>query len=69
MQAMTRAGPKGSSLVVLSLLVNSCTGNQIRVDGLMQASGRNQIWFEPRTGGDVSAELATGNGLLPVRES
>jgi len=30
----------------------------------MQASGRNQIWFEPRTGAVVSAELATGNGLI-----
>ena len=33
----------------------------------MQAFGRNQILFEPRTGAVVSAELATGNELiLPI---
>jgi len=32
---------------------------------LMQAFGRNQILFMPRTGGVVSAELATGNGTFP----
>jgi len=30
----------------------------------MQAFGRNQIRVEPRTGGVVCAEHATGNGLL-----
>jgi hypothetical protein len=30
----------------------------------MQAYGRNQTPFEPRTGGVVSGESATGNGLL-----
>jgi len=32
----------------------------------MQAFGRNQNLFEPRTGGVVSAELATGNGRIPA---
>ena len=32
---------------------------------LMQAFGRNQILFMPRTGDVVSAELATGNGPFP----
>jgi len=31
----------------------------------MQAFGRNQILFEPRTGGVVSGESATGNGHIP----
>jgi hypothetical protein len=30
----------------------------------MRAHGCNQILFEPRTGGVVSGESATGNGLL-----
>jgi len=32
----------------------------------MQSFGRKQMLFEPRTGGVVSGELATGNGLLLV---
>jgi hypothetical protein len=31
----------------------------------MQASPRNQSLFEPRPGGVVSGESATGNGLIP----
>jgi hypothetical protein len=31
---------------------------------LEQAYGRNQTLFEPRPGGMVSGELATGNGLF-----
>jgi len=31
----------------------------------MQAYGRNQSLLEPRTGGVVSGESATGNGHLP----
>jgi hypothetical protein len=31
----------------------------------MEASGRQQRQFEPRTGSVVSGESATGNGLVP----
>jgi len=31
----------------------------------MEASGRNQRLLEPRPGGVVSGESATGNGVIP----
>jgi len=33
----------------------------------MQAYGRNQSLLEPRTGGVVSGESATGNGHFPPK--